>query len=32
MTLYRADEGVTRPCGVLHVFHNGFAGAVNDCS
>lgn len=31
VTLYRADEGVTRPCGVLHAFHDGFAqGAVNE--
>ena len=31
VTLFRADQGVTRPCGVLRVFHDGFAqGAVNE--
>jgi hypothetical protein len=31
VTLYRADEGILRPCGVLQAPHNGFAqGAVNE--
>ena len=31
VTLFRADEGVGRPCGVLHALHDGFAqGAVNE--
>jgi hypothetical protein len=31
VTLYRADEGLLRPCGVLHAAHDGFAqGAVNE--
>jgi hypothetical protein len=30
-TLFRLDEGVLRPCGVLRAQHNGFAqGATND--
>ncbi len=29
--LYRADEGVLRPCGMVQVPHDGFAqGAVNE--